>query len=170
MGSQWSVRASVIWLTLLSSGPAWAADAFVRFFSLQKVGQEISITGHFRRFNYKRKFFERNYKTGEVLYFDYFGTTLIPVQVIGNGSLSQEANELDNVLFLYPDEELVKDLPERGENLWFTGTLIGFQYGISGITDSAYSGGDPYILLQRISQQPPQESAPSSSQSPAPHQ
>ncbi len=71
------------------------------------------------------------------------------------------------MLFLYPDEELVKDIPEDGEDLWFTGTLLGFQYGISGIVDSAFSGGDPYILLKRVSTPPQQESSPSSSQSPA---
>ncbi|HJY81547.1 MAG TPA: hypothetical protein VKK81_10755, partial [Candidatus Binatia bacterium] len=77
------------------------------------------------------------------------------------------ASLFDTMLFVYPDEELVKDLPETGEDLWFTGTLIGFQYGISGIINSAFSGGDPYILLKRISHEPPQESVPSSSQSPA---
>lgn len=168
MGLHWIIRGSMILLTLLSSGPACAADAFVRFFSLQTVGQEITLTGHFHRFSYKRQFFERNYKTGEVHYFDYFGMTMTPTQIIGNGSFSQEANRLDTVLFLYPDEALVKDIPEDGEDLWFTGTLLGFQYGISGIVDSAFSGGDPYILLKRVSTQPQQESSPSSSQSPAP--
>ena len=166
MGSHWMVRGSVILLSLLSSGPAWTADAFVHFFSLQPVGQELTLTGHFHRFNYKRKFFERNDKTGEVHYFDYFGTTLAPTRIIGKGSFTQEASWLDNVLFLYPDEELVKDLPEQGEDLWFTGTLIGFQYGISGIIRSAFSGGDPYLLLKRVSQQPPQEPAPPPNPSP----
>lgn len=168
MGSHWIVWGSVLLLSLLSSGPAWTADAFVRFFSSQSVGQEITLTGHFHRFNYKRKFFERNDKTGEVHYYDYFGMTLAPTRIVGNGAFSQEANWLDNVLFLYPDEELVKDLPEQGEDLWFTGTLIGFQYGISGIISSAFSGGDPYLLLKRVSHQPPQESASSSGQSPTP--
>ncbi|HEV8715417.1 MAG TPA: hypothetical protein VGX03_21630 [Candidatus Binatia bacterium] len=166
MGLHWIVRAGVIVLTLLSSGPAWTADAFVRFFALQRVGQEITLTGRFQRFNYKRQFFERNDKTGEVRYFDYFGMTLTPTRILGSGAFSQEANKLDSVLFLYPDEELVKDLPEQGEDLWFTGTLIGYQYGISGITNSVFSGGAPYILLQRVSPQPPPEAPPSSSQSP----
>jgi hypothetical protein len=153
-------------LTLLLSASAWA-DAFVNFFSKQKVGQEITVTGGFRRFSYKRKFFRRNYKTGEVEHFEYFGMSMVPTKIIGDGSLSLPASLFDTMLFVYPDEELVKDLPETGENLWFTGTLIGFQYGINGITDGALSGGDPYILLKRISREPPQESPPSSSQSPS---
>ena len=162
------VRGSVILLTLLSSRSVWAADAFVRFFSLQKVGQEITVTGDFRRFSYKRHFFQKNDKTGDVQYFDFFGMSLVPTQIVGNGSFSQKANTLDTILFLYPDEEVVKDLPELGDNLWFTGTLLGFQYGMSGIVNSAFSGGDPYILLKRVSTQPPQESPPPTSQSPAP--
>jgi len=168
MWSYWIVRGSVVSLVLLSSGPIWAADAFVRYFARQKVGQEITITGRFHRFRYKRQFFQRNDKTGEVQYFDYFGITLTPTQVVGNGSFSQEAKKIDSVLLLYPDEELVKDLPEQGENLWFTGTLLGFQYGISGIVNSVFSGGDPYILLKRVSTQPPQESAAIPSQDAAP--
>jgi hypothetical protein len=166
MRSLWTVRGSLVLLTLLLSASAWA-DAFVNFFSKQKVGQEITVTGGFRRFSYKRKFFRRNYKTGEVEHFEYFGMSMVPTKIIGDGSLSLPASLFDTMLFVYPDEELVKDLPETGENLWFTGTLIGFQYGINGITDGALSGGDPYILLKRISREPPQESPPSSSQSPS---
>jgi hypothetical protein len=70
------------------------------------------------------------------------------------------------VLFLYPDEGVVKDVPEEGEDLWFTGTLIGYQYGISGITNSVFSGGAPYILLQHVSHQPPPETPPPSGQGP----
>ncbi len=167
MRSLWAVRGSLVLLTLLLSASAWA-DAFVNFFSKQKVGQEITVTGGFRRFSYKRKFFRRNYKTGEVEHFEYFGMSMVPTKIIGDGSLSLPASLFDTMLFVYPDEELVKDLPETGENLWFTGTLIGFQYGISGIINSAFSGGDPYILLKRISHEPPQESPSSSSQSPSP--
>jgi hypothetical protein len=167
MRSLWTVRGSLVLLTLLLSASAWA-DAFVNFFSKQKVGQEITVTGGFRRFSYKRKFFRRDYKTGEVEHFEYFGMSMVPTRIIGDGSLSLPASLFDTMLFVYPDEELVKDLPETGENLWFTGTLIGFQYGINGITDGALSGGDPYILLKRISREPPQEFPPSSSQSPSP--
>lgn len=168
MRAHWIVRGSVIFLALMLSRPVWAANAFVRFFALQKVGQEITITGPFRRSFYKRDFFQKNDKTGEVQHFDYFGTTMIPTHIVGNGSLVQKASRLDTVLFLYPDEELVKDLPEQGDNLWFTGTLLGFQYGIGGIVNSAFSGGNPYILLKRVSTQPPQEAQPSQSQSTAP--
>ncbi len=167
MRSLWAVRGSLVLLMLLLSASAWA-DAFVNFFSKQKVGQEITVTGGFRRFSYKRKFFRRDYKTGEVEHFEYFGMSMVPTKIIGDGSLSLPASLFDTMLFVYPDEELVKDLPETGENLWFTGTLIGFQYGISGIINSAFSGGDPYILLKRISHESPQESPPSSSQSPSP--
>jgi hypothetical protein len=167
MRSLWTVRGSLVLLTLLLSASAWA-DAFVSFFSKQKVGQEITVTGGFRRFSYKRKFFRRNYKTGEVEHFEYFGMSMVPTKIIGDGSLSLPASLFDTMLFVYPDEELVKDLPKTGENLWFTGTLIGFQYGISGIINSAFSGGDPYILLKRVSPQPPPESTPSPSQSTTP--
>jgi len=163
----WVVRGNALLLVLLVSAPAWA-DAFVNFLLKQKVGQEITATGGFRRFSYKKQFFRRNYKTGEVEYFDYFGMTLVPTTIIGDGSLSQKASRLDTVLFLYADEELVKDLPEQGENLWFTGTLIGFQYGISGIISSPASGGDPYILLKRISTQPPPDITPSPQPNPGP--
>lgn len=163
----WVVRGNALLLVLLVSAPAWA-DAFVNFLLKQKVGQAITATGSFRRFSYKKQFFRRDDKTGDVEYFDYFGMTLVPTTIIGDGSLSQKASRLDTVLFLYADEELVKDLPEQGENLWFTGTLIGFQYGISGIISSPASGGDPYILLKRISTQPPPDITPSPQPNPGP--
>jgi hypothetical protein len=150
----WAIRGSMALFVLLASELAWA-DAFVNFLYQQKVGQEMTVTGHFRRFSYKKQFFRRDYKTGTVEYFEFYGMTMVPTQIIGNGSLSLKANMLDSVLFLYSDQELVKDLPEQGENLWFTGTLLGFQYGISGITSAPGSGGDPYILLKRVSTQPP---------------
>ena len=171
MRVQWVVRGSVLVIALLSSHLSWAADAFVRFFARQPVGQEITVTGHFHRFHYKRQFFQRNDKTGEVLYFDYYGMSLIPTRVVGTGSLAQEANRLDTLLFLYPDEELVKNLPEQGDDVWFTGTLLGFQYGISGITNSAYSGGEPYLVLKQIASPPPQESqAPQNPSAPPPQE
>jgi len=154
---------SVALLILLLSAPVWA-DAFVEFFAKQKVGQEITVTGGFRRFSYKRHFFQRNDKTGEVQYYDYFGMSMVPTQVVGDGSLSIKASLFDTMLFVYQDEALVKDLPEQGQDLWFTGELIGYQYGISGITSSARSGGDPYILLKRISKQPPEASLQPQSQ------
>jgi hypothetical protein len=155
----WLLRvfhAGLVLLVFLSHSPVWA-DAFVNFLAKQKVGQEITVTGGFRRFSYKKHFFRRDYKTGEVENFEYFGMTLLPTTIIGNGSLSLKASVMDAMLLLYPDQDLVKDLPEQGENLWFTGTLIGFQYGVSGIINSPLSGGDPYILLKRISTQPPPE-------------
>ncbi len=154
----WAIRGGVVTLVLLLSELAWA-DAFVRFLYQQKVGQEMTVTGYFRRFSYKKQFFRRDDKTGNVEYFEFYGMSMVPTQIIGNGSLSMRANALDSVLFLYPDQELVKDLPEQGANLWFTGTLLGFQYGISGITSAPGSGGDPYILLKRVSTQPPAQSA-----------
>ena len=161
------VRGSVVLVGLLLNEAAWA-DAFVNFFYRQKVGQEITATGRFRRFSYQKQFFRRDDKTGEVEYFYYFGMSMMPTKLIGDGALSLPASRLDAVLFLYADEALVKDLPEQGEDLWFTGTLIGFQYGISGIISSAGSGGDPYILLKRVSTQPPQETTSPQTQTPSP--
>jgi hypothetical protein len=154
MPALWVVRGGVFLLIGLLSAPVWA-DAFVNFLAKQKVGQEITVTGGFRRFHYKRQFFRRDDRTGEVENFEYFGMVMVPTTIIGNGALSLKANALDSAVLLYPDQDLVKDLPDQGNNLWFTGTLIGFQYGISGITSSPFSGGDPYILLKRISTQPP---------------
>jgi hypothetical protein len=153
------LQGSMVLSVLFFAALAWA-DAFVNFFAKQKIGQEITVTGSFRRFSYKRQFFERNYKTGEVQYFNYFGMTMVPTTIIGDGALSIPASLFDTMLLLYDDESLVKDLPEQGDKLWFTGTLIGYQYGISGITSGALSGGDPYILLKKISTQPPQAVLP----------
>jgi hypothetical protein len=136
------------------------ADEFVNFLAKQKIGQEITVTGGFRRFDYKKHFFHRNDKTGEVKNFDYFGIAVVPTVIIGNGILSLQANVIDAVLLLYEDQELVKDLPEQGKNMWFTGTLIGFQYGVSGMITSPFSGGDPYLLLNRISAIAPPDVSP----------
>lgn len=161
------LRTGLALATLLWSSPVWA-DAFVEFFAKQKVGQEITVTGGFRKFGYKRQFYQRNYRTGEVQYYDYFGMSMVPVMIIGDGSLSIVASLFDTMLLVYSDENIVKDLPEEGENLWFTGILIGYQYGSSGITSGARSGGDPYILLKRISKEPPQGLTPPQPQSPTP--
>ena len=48
---------------------------------------------------------------------------------------------LDSLLLLYPDEAVVKDLPETGDKIWFTGTLLGYQHGASGITEAFGIGG-----------------------------
>jgi len=73
--------------------------------------------------------------TGDVEYMEYFGMTIVP---------------------LYFDQGQVKDLPLKGESFWFTGTLIGYQYGATGITRGVGVGGDPYILLRSVSGQPPE--------------
>lgn len=158
------VQGSVILLILLLNGLAWA-DAFTNFFYHQKVGQKITITGKFSRYSYQRQFFENDYKTGDVAYFTYYGTKISPTLILGDGSLEWPPDRLERVLFLYPDEALVKDLPEEGENVWFTGTLIGYQYGISGITSDVGAGGIPYILLKQVSTQPPDKTR---SQTPTP--
>jgi hypothetical protein len=152
-------RCATVAATLLVNTSAWA-DAFVEFFTKQKVGQEITVTGGFHKFAYKRQFYERNHKTGDVKYYEYFGMSMVPTQIFGDGSLALKASLHDTLLFVYTDDTLVKDLPEEGQDLWFTGTLIGYQYGINGITSGALSGGDPYILLKRVSTQPPQEAIP----------
>lgn len=156
-------------VSIVLSGPAWA-DEFVNFLVKQKIGQELTVTGGFRRFSYKRRFYRRDYKTGDVENFEYFGMTMVPTMILGNGSLSLKANIIDSMLFLYTDLDLVKDIPEQGENLWFTGTLIGYQYGISGIITSPYSGGDPYVLLKRISTVAPPEAYLDSKSKSAPAQ
>jgi len=150
---------AVVVFTLLVNTQTWA-DPFVEFFTKQKVGQEITVTGGFRKFSYKRQFYERDHKTGDVKYYEYFGMSMVPTQIFGNGALALKASLYNTLLFVYADDALVKDLPEEGQDLWFTGTLIGYQYGINGITSGALSGGDPYILLMRISNQPPQEAIP----------
>ena len=154
-----SCGCAVIVCIFLLSTQTWA-DPFVEFFTKQKVGQAITVTGGFRKFTYKRQFYERNYKTGDVKYYEYFGMSMVPTQIFGNGSLALKASLHDTILFVYTDETLVKDLPEEGQDVWFTGTLIGYQYGINGITTGALSGGDPYILLTGVSQWPPQEALP----------
>lgn len=147
-------QGSMVFATLLLHASVWA-DAFVEFFAKQKVGQEITVTGGFHKFGYKRHFYQRDHKTGEVQYFDYFGMSMVPTTVIGDGALSIKASLFDTMLFVYVDEALVEDLPQEGENIWFTGTLIGYQYGSNGITSGALSGGDPYILLKHVSKEPP---------------
>jgi hypothetical protein len=163
----WIVRGGVFMLAVLSSALV-LADEFVNFLAKQKVGQEITATGGFRRFSHQRHFFRRDPQTGDVENFDYFGITMAPTMIIGNGTLSLRANAIDSMLLVYSDPELVKDLPEEGENLWFTGTLIGFQFGISGITTSPFSGGDPYVLLKRVSPLAPSEAYPNQQQAPTP--
>ena len=76
------VRGSVVLVGLLLNEAAWA-DAFVNFFYQQKVGQEITATGRFRRFSYQKQFFRRDDKTGEVEYFYYFGMSMMPFETSG---------------------------------------------------------------------------------------
>ena len=153
------LKGSLFVLALVLSDQGWA-DEYLNFLAKQQVGQEITVTGGFRRFFDKKHFFRRNDKTSEVENFDFFGMTMTPTMIIGNGTLSLRANAINFMLLLYPDEEIVKDLPEQGSELWFTGTLIGFQYGVSGITSSPFSGGGPYLLLKRLSTVPPPEASP----------
>ncbi len=156
-------RAATLWLhlfigmTLLSPSAEARAGAFVRFLAEQKVGQEITVTGGFRRFPDldKRRYFIRDRRTGNVEYVEYYGMTMLPTLVVGNGAISMKASIMDRVLLFYSDRALVKDLPLKGESYWFTGTLIGYQYGTMGITRGMGVGGDPYILLQSVSAHPP---------------
>src|SRR5262245_65866439 len=103
MRSLWTVRGSLVLLTLLVSASA-RADAFVNFFSRQKVGQEISVTGGFRRFSYKRKFLRRDYKTGEVEHFEYFGMSMVCTRIIGGELVTLPAWCLDYVFVVYCGE------------------------------------------------------------------
>ncbi len=157
-------RTATLWLPLFlgmvffyPSAEVWA-DAFVRFFANQKVGQEITVTGGFRRFpdRDKRRYFIRDRQTGEVEYVEYYGMTMLPTLVVGNGVVSMKASIMDRILLFYADRALVKDIPLKGESYWFTGTLIGYQYGTMGITRGMGIGGDPYILLRSVSATPPE--------------
>ena len=142
-------------VVLLVSMPSWAASSFADFFVEQKIGQEMTITGAFSRYPMTRRFFRRDHQTGEVEYFTFFGVSIVPITISGNGALSQDPRPLDSLLLLYADEAVVKDLPETGDNIWFTGTLLGYQHGASGITRGFGIGGTPYILLERFSTHAP---------------
>ena len=149
-------RWSCVTLVMLVAGtPMPVAACFADFFPKQQVGQEMTLTGQFYRFSYARRFFRRDPKTGQVEYFTFFGVEVVPTTIIGNGTLSQEPRQIDSLLLLYPDEELVRDLPETGDQIWFTGTLLGYQHGASGITSAFGIGGMPYILLKGFSDQAP---------------
>ena len=158
-------RTATLWLPLFIIGMAFfypsaeaQADALVRFFANQKIGQEITVTGGFRRFpdRDKRRYFIRDGRTGEVEYVEYYGMTMLPTLVVGNGTVSMQASIMDRILLFYADRDLVKDIPLKGESYWFTGTLIGYQYGTMGITRGMGIGGDPYILLRSVSATPPE--------------
>ena len=159
--------AATLWLhlltgiTFLSLGTEVRANALVRFFANQKIGQEITVTGGFRRFpdQDKRRYFIRDRQTGEVEYVEYYGMTMLPTLVVGNGTVSMKASVMDRILLFYADRDLVKDIPLKGESYWFTGTLIGYQYGTVGITRGMGIGGDPYILLRSVSATPPETPA-----------
>lgn len=148
----------LISLVFLRPHAAVGAGAFVRFFANQEVGQEITVTGGFRRFpnKGKRRYFFENAETGEVEYVEYYGMTIVPSLVVGKGSVSMKASLITKMLLFYADPELVEDIPLKGESYWFTGTLIGYQYGAMGITRGMGVGGDPYILLESISAEPPE--------------
>ena len=149
-------RWSCVTLVMLVAGtPMRVAACFADFFPKQKVGQEMTLTGQFYRFSYARRFFRRDHQTGQVDYFTFFGIEVVPTTVTGNGTMSQEPRQIDSLLLLYPDEELGRDLPETGDQIWFTGTLLGYQHGASGITSAFGIGGMPYILLKGFSDQAP---------------
>ncbi len=154
---------------LLVSTPSWAASSFADFFVRQRIGQEMTMTGAFARFPMTRRFFRRDHQTGKVEYFIFFGASIVPTTIIGDGALSQEPRPLDSLLLLYADEALVKGLPETGNKIWFTGTLLGYQHGASGITRAFGIGGTPYILLERFSTQAPETLNASESSEAAPY-
>ena len=131
----------------LLASPVWA-DPFVNFFRQQKIGQEIKVQGPFRRDSHQKNLFKKDDKTGQVEYYTFFDTVILPTHLMGNGSLTQKARGLDAVVVFYPDESMVKDLPVQGDNVWFIGTLLGYQYGVEGITLDVGTGGPPYILLK----------------------
>ena len=149
-------RWSCVTLVMFVAGtPMRVAARFADFFPKQKVGQEMTLTGQFHRLSYARRFFRRDHQTGQVEYFTFFGVEVVPTTILGDGTMSQEPRRIDSLLLLYPDEELLRDLPEAGEQVWFTGRLLGYQHGASGITSVFSIGGMPYILLERFSRQAP---------------
>jgi hypothetical protein len=144
-------------VALVSLAPPVWADPFVEFFRQQKIGQELKVQGPFRRNSQQREVFKKDDKTGKVEYYTFFAMVVLPTHLIGNGSLTQEARGLDVLVVFYPDENMVKDLPVEGDKVWFTGTLLGYQFG-DGITTGAGIGGYPYILLKSVE---PEASIPS---------
>ena len=89
------------YVLLCPNSVTWA-DAFVRFFVQQKVGQKIAVTGGFRRFptRPKKQYFMRDSMTGNVEYMGYFGMTMVPTLLVGNGSVSIKASLMDEIPFL----------------------------------------------------------------------
>ena len=150
--SRWGCAVLV---TLVAGTPVRVAACFADFFQQQQVGQEITLTGEFYRFPRTRRFFRRSEKTGHVDYFTFFGVSVVPTTIIGNGTMAQGARPIYSLLLLFPDETLVRDLPQTGARVWFTGTLLGYQHGASGITKVFSIGGLPYILLKHFSDQAP---------------
>jgi hypothetical protein len=128
---------------------AWA-DAFIDFFRHQQIGQEIWVQGPFRRNAQVKHLFKKDGKTGAVEYYTLFATVILPAHLIGNGVLHKAPRSSDVVVVFYPDESAVKDLPVEGNNVWFIGTLFGYQWGRQAITTSIGSGGYPYLLLQQV--------------------
>lgn len=135
------------------------ADAFVDFFRHQQIGQEIWVQGPFRRNAQPKRLFKRDERTGAVEHYTLFATVILPTQLIGNGSLSKEPRGVDVVVVFYPEESIVNDLPVAGDNVWFNGTLFGYQGGKTAITTAVGAGGYPYLLLKKVlparSEQPP---------------
>lgn len=128
---------------------AWA-DAFVDFFRHQQIGQEIWVQGPFRRNAQVKHLFKKDDKTGAVEYYTLFATVILPTRLIGKGVLHKAPQNSDVVVVFYPDESAVKDLPVEGDNVWFIGTLFGYQGGTTAITTSVGSGGYPYLLLKQV--------------------
>lgn len=133
------------------------ASQFLRFFSNQKVGQEITVTGGHRYFadRQKRRYFIHKSGEGPVEHVEYYGLTMIPTFLAGNGSISIAPRLWDKMLILYVNQDMVQRIPANGDSYWFTGKLIGYQYGTMGITKIMNTGGQPYVLLERVSAHPP---------------
>lgn len=133
------------------------ASQFLRFFADQKVGQEITVTGGHRHFadRQKRRYFIQKSGEGPVEHVEYYGLTVIPTFLAGNGSISIAPSLRDKMLILYGNQNMVKRIPAKGDSYWFTGKLIGYQYGTVGITKIMNTGGQPYLLLDSVAAHPP---------------
>ena len=155
-----SVLILVVASLVLSAPPVWA-DAFVNFFRQQKIGQEIKVQGPFRRNSRQMNLFKKDDKTGKIEYYTFFGTVILPTHLSGNGSLTQEVRRMDVMMALYPDEDMVKDLPVEGAKVWFIGTLLGYRHGGEGITTGLGTGCPPLMLLKSLEPAEPEKPSPS---------
>ncbi len=57
--------------------------------------------------------------SGKVEYVEYYGMTMLPTLVVGNGTVAMKASIMDRMLLFYADRDIVKDIPLTGEAYWY---------------------------------------------------